>query len=362
MRQDAAIMSERIAILGAGIIGLLSARELRARGQEVVLLDVREPARGASWAGGGILSPLYPWRYPPAVNELVRESNTRWEAIAADLHRASGIDPEYTRCGLLVPDATDADAALAWATGNAQDIRRCDPRELAVLQPGLGVAGGDALWMPGVAAIRNPRLLKALLRVLADDPGVTLRAPVLPTLAWRTKADAEVDAGGGSVVLTADGKPVDCDGILVCAGAWSAGLLAPLGLSLPVRPVKGQMLLFPPQPGLLRRIVLHDGRYLIPRRDGRILCGSTVEETGFDATPTAQAAGSLRQTAIRLLPALRGVEPENHWAGLRPGSPDGVPVIARLAGNLVVNAGHFRNGLVMAPASAVRGVGLLARE
>lgn len=351
MRQDAAIMSERIAILGAGIIGLLSARELRARGHEVVLLDVREPARGASWAGGGILSPLYPWRYPAAVNELVRESNARWEAIAADLHDESGIDPEYTRCGLLVPDATDADAALAWATGNAQDIRRCDPRELAALQPGLGVAGGDALWMPGVAAIRNPRLLKALLRVLADDPGVTLRAPVCPALAWRAE----------SVVLTADGKPVDCDGILVCAGAWSAGLLAPLGLSLPVRPVKGQMLLFPPQPGLLRRIVLHDGRYLIPRRDGRILCGSTVEETGFDATPTAQAADSLRQTAIRLLPALQDVAPEAAWAGLRPGSPDGVPVIARLAHNLVVNAGHFRNGLVMAPASAARGVGLLAR-
>lgn len=361
LRQDAVPMRQRIAILGAGIIGLLSARELRARGHDVVLVDRHAPARAASWAGGGILSPLYPWRNPEAVNALVGESTARWPAIAGALQRETGIDPEYSPCGLLVLAPPDAGEALAWARARGQDLRSCDARELAALQPDLAPGLADhALWMPSVAGIRNPRLLKALLQSLAQDPGVSLRARAEPALVWRGGGNDQAGEGEGVVELSLDGRPIACDGILLCAGAWTAGLLAPLGLSLPVRPVKGQMILFPPRPGLLQRIVLHDGRYLIPRRDGRILCGSTVEETGFNATPTPEAAASLHESAAALLPALRDVAPEGHWAGLRPGSPDGVPVIARLAGNLVVNAGHFRNGLAMAPASAVRGVDLLA--
>ncbi len=141
--------------------------------------------------------------------------------------------------------------------------------------------------------------------------------------------------------------------VVVAGGAWSAGLLAGVGVRLPVEPVRGQMILYRAEPGLVRHIVLHRGRYLIPRRDGRILFGSTLERVGFDKSTTEAALASLRTDAETLVPALADFPVEHHWAGLRPGSPDGVPFIAEHPGvrQLFVNTGHFRNGVVLAPAS-----------
>lgn len=345
-------MPLRIAILGAGIIGLLSARELRRRGHQVVLVDAGRPAREASWAGGGIVSPLYPWRYPDPVSALAGNAQVAYARLARELRVESGIDPEYSPCGLLMIGPPDIDAALQWSRRNGRKVLRYRADGVALLQPGLGVAVEDALWMPEVGSIRNPRLLQALLRSQEQDPGVRFFRNALP----RLRTD------NGKTRVSIDGDDLDCDAVLVSAGAWAPAVLRPLGIGVPVTPVKGQMILFPPQPGLLRRIVLHEGRYLIPRRDGRILCGSTLECAGFDGAPTVAARDSLLATARQMLPALAGVEPELHWAGLRPASPAGIPFICRLAGDLVVNAGHYRNGLVLAPASAQLGVELLLGE
>lgn len=342
-------MSQRFAVLGAGVIGLMSARELRARGHEVLLVDHALPGREASWAGGGIVSPLYPWCYPSAVSVLAANAQQAYAELASALRAQTGIDPEYSPSGLLLLEPPDIDDAMRWARRNRRQLLRCDAAGAALLQAGLGVTAESSLWMPEIGNIRNPRLLKALLASLAADAGVET--------CWRSVPTLRV--AGSRVRLQLDGSDVACDGVLVAAGAWTPGLLAPLGLSLPVLPVRGQMLLFPPQPGMLRRMVLHDGRYLIPRRDGRILCGSTLEHAGFERTPTAEARESLLATTRRILPALAGVAPEAHWAGLRPAAPAGIPYIAPLAENLVVNAGHYRNGLVLAPASARLGVELL---
>lgn len=146
--------------------------------------------------------------------------------------------------------------------------------------------------------------------------------------------------------------------VILCGGAWTSQLLDPLGISLPIRPVKGQMMIFktPTVTGSrqwLERVVLSDGRYLIPRIDGRILVGSTLEEAGFDKTPTREARGSLYTSAISILPALAECEIEHHLSGLRPGAPEGLPFIGEFPGvaGLFVNAGHYRNGLVLAPAA-----------
>ncbi len=144
------------------------------------------------------------------------------------------------------------------------------------------------------------------------------------------------------------------DHVVVAGGAWTARILGALGEPVPVEPVRGQMLLFRARPGLLKHILLYEGRYAIPRRDGRILMGSTMERVGFDKSTTRQALDELRKAAYSLLPALRESELERHWAGLRPGSPEGVPVIGvhpQVAG-LYINSGHFRNGVVTGPASA----------
>lgn len=345
-------MPQRIAILGAGIIGLLSARELRRRGHCVAIIDTGRPGREASWAGGGIVSPLYPWRYPDAVSALARNAQTAYARLANELRAESGIDPEYSPCGLLMIEPPDIDAALFWSRRNRRRTLRYRADGIALLQPGVGVATDDALWMPDVGNIRNPRLLQALLGSLASDPGVRFFSNAMPRLRMEQ----------GRTRLSINGDDLDCDAVLVSAGAWTPAALRPMGIALPVVPVKGQMILFPPQPGLLRCILLHEGRYLIPRRDGRILCGSTLESAGFDRVPTAGARDDLLLTARRLLPALAGVVPEMHWAGLRPAAPAGIPFISRLAGDLVVNAGHYRNGLVLAPASAQLGVELLLGE
>jgi glycine oxidase len=141
---------------------------------------------------------------------------------------------------------------------------------------------------------------------------------------------------------------------VVAGGAWSGELLEPTGIHLPIQPVRGQMILFKGAPGLVSRITLYQGRYAIPRRDGHVLFGSTLEYTGFDKQTTSAARRELTQAAVELLPRLGDLPIERHWAGLRPGSPDGTPLVGPHPeiDNLYINAGHFRNGVVLGLASA----------
>jgi glycine oxidase len=142
--------------------------------------------------------------------------------------------------------------------------------------------------------------------------------------------------------------------VVVAGGAWSGELLKTAGVSLPMAPVRGQMLLFRAAPGLLKRMVMRHYRYLIPRRDGRILAGSTLEQVGFDKATTRSAAEKLHRAALELVPALEDCPVEHHWTGLRPGNLSGVPYIGEHPAwkGLYVSTGHYRNGVVLAPASA----------
>lgn len=335
-------------VVGGGIMGLMTARELALSGCRVTLLERSMPGREASWAGGGIVSPLYPWRYPPAVTALSRHARATYPQLVAALAQETGIDPELDPCGMLMLDAEDVRDALAWAASEQELVQRFDQVSLQQQWPWLADGWQDGLFMPGIAHVRNPRLLQALYASL-DHLGV----PVV------TGADVNGSIPDGNriaAVTTRDGREFSADQMILCGGAWSRILLDGMGagFALPVRPVKGQMLLYRAQPGLLPCMVMSNGRYLIPRKDGHILCGSTLEETGFEKETSLDARLSLMQTAGRLLPALAGLEPVAQWAGLRPGSPNGIPFIGRVPGkdNLWVNAGHYRNGLVLAPASA----------
>ena len=323
-------------VVGGGVIGLCTARALRRAGFAVRLLERGEVGRQASWAGGGILSPLHPWRTPEPVWRLAAESIDVYPALCAELAETTGIDPEWTPSGMYVLDAEDREAAFAWAarTGRAVEDSTRDAR--------------PALWLPWVAQVRNPRLCRAL-RVALERDGVRCEEN---QGALRLGVEA-----GRAVVVDAARARHHADVVVIAAGAWSASLLADAGWNVPVVPVKGQMILLRGPPGALRQILLRQERYLIPRRDGRILVGSTVEpEAGFDAGTDALVADRLRDFAVALLPAAAGFEREAHWAGLRPGSADECPVIDRhpRLGNLFVNAGHYRNGLTLAPASADR--------
>ncbi|NJD08539.1 MAG: glycine oxidase ThiO [Methylococcaceae bacterium] len=334
-----------VVIVGGGVIGLLTARELRAAGVSVTVLERQSPGRESSWAGGGILSPINPWQVPEPITRLCSWSQRVYPDLARQLQESSGIDPEWQPSGMLLRvSPQDRQAIEAWGVKHGLKVQCLDAAAAVVAEPNLWEQG-EAVLLPHVAHIRNPRLLAALLRdVELSGVKVLAQHPVR----YIDIADGRVRA-----VETEQGRfRADC--YVVAAGAWSEQLASLTGLNLPVQPVRGQMLVFDGEPGWLNHIVLDQGQYLIPRRDGRILAGSTVEYAGFDKSTTADGGAQLAGFAHGLLPLLRKCSIERHWAGLRPGSPQGIPCIGRhpAVGNLYFNCGHFRNGLVMGPASA----------
>ena len=336
-------------VVGAGLIGMLTAQALAGAGLKVTVLEKSRPARESSWAGGGILSPLYPWRYPPAVNALARESQQHYPDFCQQLLDSTGIDPQWTRSGLLIADIEDVSAVKQWAERFADELIWPTAEEARELEPLLGIAPELSAWLPGVAQVRNPRLVQSL-QAFVEQQGVEIRAQC-PVQGWK------VSGRRVASVITPQGD-LSADHYVVAGGAWSRELLEATGIKLPIQPVRGQMILFKGPPGLVSRITLYQGHYAIPRRDGHVLFGSTLEYTGFDKRTTAVARQELTRAAYELLPRRAELPIEKHWAGLRPGSPDGTPAVGPHPeiDNLYINAGHFRNGVVLGLSSA----GLLA--
>lgn len=334
--QEPIQVNTHIIVIGGGIAGLASAWALARRGARVEVLERGELGRESSWAGAGILSLLLPWDYPAAVTDLARHSLALYPDWIAGIRAHATVDPEFRRSGMLIRPPYDA----ARATPGAPL-----PAELAQY--------GHGLWLPEVAQVRNPRLLQALREALGQA-GVVIHDQV--------GAVALENRAGQVTAAVAGGRRWQAEQYVVAAGAWSAELLGPLAAGLPVYPVRGQMLLYRAAPGRLPCVVYQGGHYLVPRADGHILAGSTLEEAGFDKTPTEAARAELAAFVAGILPDVAAQGPIRHWAGLRPGSPGNVPIIGRhpeLA-NLHVNTGHFRYGVTLAPASAEHLADLIA--
>ncbi len=335
-------------IVGGGLIGMLSARELRKQGMDVLVIDKGRLGQESSWAGGGILSPLHPWRYGEEVNELANEGHRDYPELAQELLLESGIDPEYQRCGLLVVDSDESDQAKAWAQQWNMSLQMLNSApEIQSVLPGVSDQFESGLWMPEIGQLRNPRLVKSV-------------RGSLQALGVRVLENSEVerlDVVNQQIKgVVAQGKTYHSERVLIAGGAWTAKLLKDTGSVPDIEPVKGQMILFRGQPGQLSGMVLCESRYLIPRRDGRILCGSTIEHVGFEKSTPQETREALREVAISLLPSLAALDIEHHWAGLRPGSPQGVPYIGphNTIHGLFINAGHYRNGVILGLASARR--------
>jgi len=332
-------------VVGGGLLGMLTAYFLVHEGLAVSVIEKGAVCRESSWAGGGILSPLVPWEYPDAVSVLVRWSQQYYPLLTAELQEVTGIDPELLRSGLLMADSVMDPEISAWSSRYRRKVVAVDSAHLQRLEPALSPAVGDSLLLPDVAQVRNPRLCQALAIALGNQ-GVTLDE--------QSAVNGLVVQQGRLLGVSTASGPVYAERVVIAGGAWSSQILAGHGPELPVSPVRGQMIQFQASPGLLRHIVLRDGHYLVPRRDGLILAGSTLEYVGFNKETTATARELLARQALQLVPALADYRIVNHWSGLRPGTPAGVPYICEHPEiyGLYLNTGHFRNGVVMAPASA----------
>jgi len=340
-------------IVGGGVIGLSLAWELARQGQRVTVIDQAEPGQAASWAGAGIL--------PSANRKAARDSYDQLRGLSYDLHAQwaeelrsqTGIDTGYHRCGgiYLAHTAGEAAALAGWASVATDEqiaVERLSPAELTALEPGLsaGTALRAAYHMPGEVQLRNPRHLRAL-RAACEIHGVKIIADTAAVdLVCSSERFLAVETSGGRI---------SAGSCCLTAGAWTGRILARLGLSCGILPMRGQMLLFRCPAPPVRRVINEGSRYLVPRDDGRVLVGSTEEEVGFDTSNTEEGLRELRQFAHDLVPALREAELERSWAGLRPASFDGYPYIGPLPGltNAFVAAGHFRSGIYLSPGTAV---------
>jgi glycine oxidase len=313
-------------VIGGGVIGMMSARMLAISGAKVTLIDQRECGKESSWAGGGIISPLYPWHYDDLTNDLSFESQAVYEGLCDDLYHSSGIDPQYQKSGLLMMDEFETVEAQAW-------MRR--------YQVSYEDHVNGALFTH-VASVRNPKLLQAL-QVDIINKGVTI--------VENTPADKLIINNNKVLGVNTTKGDFFADNIVACAGAWSGKLL---DIKDDVFPIKGQMILLKAQIGDVEHIVLDQGRYIIPRADGRILVGSTMENVGFDRSLDETTKLSLYEFASERFPVLSSAEIEHHWSGFRPASRSGKVILGKSEkyDNLFINTGHFRNGLNMAPASA----------
>lgn len=335
-----------ITIIGGGVIGLLTAREFLNTGATVTILEKNLIGQESSWAGGGILLPLYPWRQSDAITRLVIHSLALYPELAGQLETYTSINPEWRPCGLLITKNPDISAATHWCSVNTIACETPSPS----FYNDLNTASNNPLWLPTIAQIRNPRMLKSLKEDLINK-GLVLREHCHVT-------SVTTEHNRITHINTTDGK-ISVNQLIITAGAWSQNLFGQLfphltDISPQIAPVRGQMLLYQAKPETLPYIVLDGDHYLIPRYDGRIIVGSTVENQGFDKSTTTTAKEQLQSFAVNLLPALKNCPLINHWAGLRPGTQHGIPYIGKhpQIDNLSINAGHFRNGLIMGPASA----------
>ncbi len=324
---------------------MLTARELIADGHQVILVEKGDMAKESTWAGGGILSPLYPWRYHDSVTKLASWSQSEYADLCDSLKTSTNIDPEFSPSGMLCIATDEIQTAANWAERHAKSIDLAGQDKVRILEPALACSPDKAIWMSDIAHVRNPRLARALVEdIMLMGVSLTINQPVVRLLIDHDKVSGAETPNG----------VLESDAVVVCTGAWTGQLFNDFTSPPAIRPVKGQMLLFKTNPGTIKRIVLEDNRYIIPRKDGRVLFGSTLEEVGFDKQTTSAAREELYTLATARFPVLKQYSIEKHWAGLRPGAPAGIPYISAhpyLSG-LYINAGHFRNGVVLGPASA----------
>lgn len=339
-----------VVIIGGGIAGAAAGLELVDRGAVVNLVDAERPGAAATGASAGMLAPQYesPGRTP--LYDLLIEARSSFPDFAARIETLAGRPVPVRWDGMLVANRTAgevdaAGAAVRWQREAGQAAELIDLDAARRLQPGLAGDTPSFIWLPDEGQVDSQALAVALPEALA--------AAGIRVIAGRQVTGVSSHAGRVRGVRLGDGRSLHADVVVVAAGAWS-GALEGLPRPLPIRPVRGHILRFPALPaaaGLRRLVATHGGRYLVPRSDGTILAGSTMDDVGFDRSLSDAGMAAVHRSAAGLLPALAAVEPVERWADLRPIMADGLPVLGpdpELHG-LSYATGYGRNGILLGP-------------
>lgn len=338
----------RVVVIGGGVIGCSVAWRMARRGVAVTLLERDEPGAHASSAAAGMLSPLKEADEPGPFLELGLRSLERYPEFVRDVESASGVTVDYRRDG-RIDVAFDEESAEALRTQQrvqeegGYDSRLLEAPELRRLEPTISPHAQLGLATELDHQVDPDRLMRALW-IAAHREGVDVRTHS-PAAAVETDPEGARVAG----VRLVSGERIEADVAVVAAGPWSGQLGLPM--PTPVEPVRGQIVVLQAVPPLIGRVVWGPGCYLVPRGDGRVLVGSTMEHVGFHAAVSAGAVQRLLEAGIRLVPGLGDAAIHGFRVGLRPGTPDGLPVIGpdpEVAG-LVFATGHLRNGILLAP-------------
>jgi glycine oxidase len=338
----------------------------------VTVLEREEAGRGTSHVAAGMLAPVAEAEFGEAGRRLLElglRSADMWPTFAAELETAAGVEVGLMRTGTLLvardeDEARELDRQAAFRDSLGLATSRLRPSEAREREPALAPTMRLALEASEDHSV-DPRMALAALRRACLDAGVDLRER---TPVARLQLDAAGRRLAGVALQGADGDRhlLVATQVIIAAGAWSGELAGlPAAARVPVRPVKGQILRLrdPAGPGLLGRVVRFGGGYLVPRADGRYVLGATVEERGFELRPAVGGVYELLRDAREALPGVSELEIEELCVGLRPGTPDNVPVIGRgLPEGLIWATGHHRNGILLAPLTAALVVGMLAGE
>jgi glycine oxidase len=343
-------MPPSVIVVGGGIIGCATAYDLAKAGCRVTLFERATPGAEASSAAAGLLAPVGETKRSSPFQKLALDSWARYPDIARELRDVTGVDVEHMTTGTLYPifgrkELVEAQEQTRFPLAKEMGMRVVEGTELRDMEPWLSPEIPAALFVRGDHWVNNQRLVTAYATAAAGR-GVEIRTGVEVT---------QLTAEGSRVTgVVAAGERVGAECVLLAAGAWSGPLAASLGLDLPIVPVRGQMMAVSNVPPLLRHAVHGHQGYLTPRPSGELLIGATVEHVGFERAMTPEGLAHLVNGAIAVLPELRRRPITRTWCGFRPGTPDDMPVLGPWPGveGLYVASGHYRNGILLAPATA----------
>ena len=335
-----------VLIIGGGLIGMLTARALHHAGYHVAIIEKYQLGKEASWAAGGILSPLYPWQQDESTSALINEGQQLFPTLVEELRQETGIDSELIKSGMIVLDQNEKKQALSWSNANDKKIELLTQQALLKFEPNLTHSFEEAIYLPEIRQVRPPQLIKATKQSLKEYSVEVFENLAVENLLIKTSRIQGVATTQG---------PLYANKVVLCSGAWTPTFVKPhFADTIDISPVRGQMILYKTNKKILSHIVLREGSYLIPRKDGHLLCGSTVEHVGFNKSVTQEAEKALKLNAEEICPVLKEHKQIKQWAALRPGTTRKTPYICKhpeITG-LYFNSGHYRYGILMSIASA----------